>query len=79
MLSARAALLAEFNKLHKMILIIVRDDKVRRQFMTVPGVGALVAITFKSAVDDPHGSRSQRQQELSSGLRPKNTNRVRQT
>ena len=35
------------------MLAIVRDDAVCRRLMTVPGVGALVAITFKTAVDDP--------------------------
>ena len=71
MLAARAALLAEFNKLHKMILNIVRDDKVCRQFMTVPGVGALVAITFKSAVDDPHRIKKSKAAGALFGLTPK--------
>ena len=71
MLSARRALLAEFNKLHKMILNIVRDDKVCRQFMTVPGVGALVAITFKSAVDDPHRIKKSKAAGALFGLTPK--------
>ena len=35
------------------MLAIVRDDAVCRRLMTVPGVGALVAITFTTAVDDP--------------------------
>ena len=60
MLSARATLKAEYEKLHKAVLAIVREDAVCRQLMTVPGVGPLVAITFKSAVDDPAGSPSRR-------------------
>ncbi len=39
--------------LHGEMLAIVKPDPVCRRLMTVPGVGALVAITFKSAVDDP--------------------------
>jgi transposase len=35
------------------VLAIVRDDAVCRRLMTAPGVGPLVAVTFKSAVDDP--------------------------
>ena len=35
------------------MLAIVRKDEVCRRLMTVPGVGALVAITFKTGVDDP--------------------------
>jgi transposase len=53
MLSARATLLIQFNKLHKAVLAIVRRDEVSRRFMTAPGVGAIVAITYKSALDDP--------------------------
>jgi transposase len=53
MLRARDALNAEFHALHRAMLAIVRDDAVCRRLMTVPGVGALVALTFTSAVDDP--------------------------
>ena len=55
MLSARPALKAEYGRLHKAVLAIVRDDAVCRRLMTVlAGVGPLVAITYKSAIDDPH-------------------------
>ena len=54
MLSARSALKAEYGKLHKAVLTIVRDDTVCRRLMTVPSVGPLVAITYKSAIDDPY-------------------------
>ena len=54
MLSARATLLTEFSKLHKAVLDIVRGDEVCRRFMTTPSIGAIVAITYKSALDDPH-------------------------
>ena len=53
MLRARDALRTEYAKLHSEMLVIVKPDPVCRRLMTVPGVGALVAITFKSAVDDP--------------------------
>jgi transposase len=53
MLTARAALQSEYAKLHKTMLVIVRDDKICRRLMTAPGVGPVVAITFKTAVDDP--------------------------
>ena len=45
MFSARSALKAEYAKLHKAVLAIVRKDEVCRRLMTVPGVGPLVAIT----------------------------------
>lgn len=53
MLAARAGLQAEYTKLHKALLAIVREDQVCRRLMTAPGVGPVVAITFKTAVDDP--------------------------
>jgi len=53
MLRAREGLRAEFARLHRRMLAVVRGDAVCRRLMTVPGVGALVAITFKTAVDDP--------------------------
>ena len=49
-----AALKVEYEKLHKAVLAIVRKDAVCRRLMTVPSVGPLVAITYKSAMDDPH-------------------------
>jgi transposase len=53
MLQARDALRTEFGKLHRVMLAIARGDEVCRRLMTVPGVGALIAVTFTSAVDDP--------------------------
>src|SRR5256885_10730009 len=47
MLSARAALKAEYEKLHKAVLAIVREDAGCRRLMTVPSVGPRVAITYK--------------------------------
>ena len=49
MLSARAPLKVEYEKPHKTVLTIVREDAVCRRLMTVPSVGPLVAITYKSA------------------------------
>lgn len=53
MLMARNALLKGVARLHKSILQIVRKDEVCTRLMTIPGVGALTAITFRTAIDDP--------------------------
>lgn len=53
MLTARASLQGEFMRLHRKMLAIVRENAVCRRLMTVPGVGAVVALTFTSAIDDP--------------------------
>jgi transposase len=52
-LAARMALWGEFTKLHREMLKIARADKICRRLMSTPGVGALVALTYRSAVDDP--------------------------
>src|SRR3982751_2687003 len=71
MLRAREGLRAEFARLHRRMLAIVRDGAVCRRLMTVPGVGALVAITFKAAVDDPGRFRTAKAVGAHFGLTPK--------
>ncbi|MBV9776448.1 MAG: IS110 family transposase [Acetobacteraceae bacterium] len=53
LLAAREAMWREFAKLHREVLAIVKEDQVCRRLMTVPGVGAVVSLTYKAAVDDP--------------------------
>jgi len=53
MLAARTALWNEFTKLHREMLRIARADKICQRLMSTPGVGALVSLTYRSAVDDP--------------------------
>jgi transposase len=71
MLAARSSLEAEFKRLHRALLGIVRDDPVCRQLMSVPGVGAIVAITFRSGVDDPTRFKHSRDIGPHFGLTPK--------
>jgi transposase len=71
MLLARTALKAEYEKLHKAVLAIVREDAVCRRLMTVPSVGPLVAITYKSAMDDPSRIAKSKAAGALFGLTPK--------
>lgn len=71
MLKARDALQAEFMRLHRRMLAIVRGDVVCRRLMTAPGVGALVAVTFRTAVDDPGRFRTAKAVGAHFGLAPK--------
>ena len=71
MLRAREALHTEFNKLHRSMLAIVRSDEVCRRLMSVPGVGALIAVTFTSAVDQPERFSRSRAVGAHFGLTPK--------
>jgi transposase len=71
MLKARDALRTQFNTLHKQMLAFARRDAVCNRLMTVPGVSPQVALTFRSAVDDP--SRFTRSKAVGAhfGLTPK--------
>ena len=71
MLAARATLLIQFNKLHKAVLHVARHDDVCRRLMTTPSVGAIVAITCKSALDDPARIKKSRNAGPLFGLTPK--------
>jgi len=71
MLTARAGLHSEFMRLHRRLLAIVREDTVCRRLMTVPGVGAVVALTFTSAIDDPARFSSSKAVGPHFGLTPK--------
>jgi transposase len=53
MLIARQALRRQHAILHRMVLDIVRSDTVCRRLLSVPGVGAVVVLTYVTGVDDP--------------------------
>jgi len=71
MLQAREALRTEFGKLHRAMLAIARADEVCRRLMSVPGVGALVAVTFTSGVDAPERFSRSKAVGAHFGLTPK--------
>jgi transposase len=53
LLVVRRTLRAQLDLLHRRLLAIVRDDEVCRRLMTVPGVGPVVALTYRATVDVP--------------------------
>ena len=53
LLIVRRVLREQFVILHRRLLAIVRDDDVCRRLMTVPGVGPVVALTYRATVDVP--------------------------
>jgi transposase len=71
LLEARAVLRSQFAVLHRMLLDLVREDPVCRRFMTVPGVGAIVAITFQATVDIPQRFTSSKAVGAHFGLTPR--------
>src|SRR3989440_3242483 len=53
MLIVRRVVREQLGILHRRLLAIVRDDDVCRRLMTVPGVGPVVALTYRVTVDVP--------------------------
>jgi transposase len=71
LLRARAALRAEYATLHRELLRTVREDEVCGRLMTVPGVGAVVAMTYRSAIDQPERFAKSKAVGAHFGLTPK--------
>jgi transposase len=53
LLVARRVLREQLSVLHRHLLAVVRDVEVCRRLMTMPGVGPVVALTFRATVDVP--------------------------
>jgi transposase len=53
LLIVRRVLREQLGILHRRLLAIVRDDEVCRRLMTVPGVGPVVALTYRATIDVP--------------------------
>ena len=53
MLSARSALRRGLAGLERHVRQLAQEDPVCRRLMSMPGIGAVVALTYRSAVDDP--------------------------
>lgn len=53
LLTVRDTLMEQMQVLHRKLMNQVRSDKVCRQLMTAPGVGVVVAASFKAGVDAP--------------------------
>jgi transposase len=53
LLVVRRVLREQLAILHRRLLAVVRDDAVCRRLMTVPGVGPVVALTYRATVDVP--------------------------
>lgn len=71
LLEARGAMRLQFAKLHRLALVAAREDKAVRRMMTVPGVGAVVALTFRATVDDPNRFKKSANVGAHFGLTPR--------
>jgi transposase len=70
LLAARQKLREMFTKLHRKLLLVVRGDDVCRRLMTIPGVGPVVSLAFKSTIDIPARFRNSKAVGPSLGLTP---------
>jgi transposase len=70
LLVVRQVLHEQLGILHRRLLAIVRDDEVCRRLMTVPGVGPVVALTYRATVDVPARFRNSKAVGASFGLTP---------
>ena len=70
LLAARQKLREMFTKLHRQLLLAVRDDGVCRRLMTIPGVGPVVSLAFSATIDVPARFKNSRAVGPSLGLTP---------
>src|SRR5262249_30145045 len=53
LLRVRRVLLDEFCRLDRMARTTARSDAVCRRLMTAPGIGVIVALTYRTGIDVP--------------------------
>jgi transposase len=70
LLVVRRVLREQIGVLHRRLLAVVRDDDVCRRLMTVPGVGPVVALTYRTTVDVPSRFRNSKAVGAVFGLTP---------
>src|SRR6188472_50834 len=70
LLVVRRTLREQIGILHRRLLAIVRDDDVCRRLMTIPGVGPVVALTYRATVDVPTRFRNSKAVGAVFGLTP---------
>ena len=71
MIEVREVAVAKVAALDKEIRRFVRDDLTLRRFMTVPGVGPVTALAFRSTIDEPNRFKRARDVGPYLGLTPR--------
>jgi transposase len=70
LLIVRRVVREQLGILHRRVLTVVRDDEVCRRLMTIPGVGPVVALTYRVTVDVPARFRNSKAVGAVFGLTP---------
>jgi len=71
LLAIRATLLVEYRRMHLLVVKATAADPVCRKLMTVPGVGPVAALAFRTGVDDPHRFKRSRTVAAHFGMTPR--------
>jgi transposase len=71
LLIIRQHMMIQFEKLEKSVLDIAKNDPVCERLMSIPGVGALTALSFKTAIDQPERFKKSKNVGVHLGLTPK--------
>jgi transposase len=70
LLIVRRVLHEQIDILHRRLLAVVRNDDVCRRLMTIPGVGPVVALTYRVTVDVPARFKNSKVVGAAFGLTP---------
>jgi transposase len=70
LLIVRRVLHEQIDILHRRLLAVVRNDDVCRRLMTIPGVGPVVALTYRVTVDVPARFKNSKAVGAAFGLTP---------
>jgi transposase len=71
MLRVREALIEQFERLDRLCRQLARRDPVCHRLMTVPGVGSVVALTYRTGIDAPERFAKSRDVGAHFGLTPR--------
>ena len=71
LLAVHEVLLRQLKGIEKRVLIMGRNDARTRLLMSTPGVGAIISLTYVSAIDDPARFKSSKNVGAHYGMTPK--------
>jgi transposase len=71
MLAVRRTIREQYVTLHKRMMLLAREDRVCRLLMSAPGVGPLVALSYRASIDEPARFQNSRAVGAHVGLAPR--------
>lgn len=71
LLILRAEIIKQLDVLHRMVLSLTKNDELCHRWVAIPGVGPVVALTFRTAIDVPQRFTKSRSVGPILGLVPK--------